>query len=176
MNQIRVFIGLVVLGLVLAVSCGGDEKTGDGNGGGGTSPTGNTGPMCDKVSADEVSTALGIPGFEGPEVGDSYGTTTSLCEYQGPSSAYLAIYYYPSVSQSTFEHNREAVNENYPNYPAQDAPGIGDDAFAQSIPAGEMTVNSVFFIKGSTMVGITTGSTATLDQVKQLAVLVASKL
>ena len=177
MNQLRVLSGSAMIALALSLSCSGDDKGENAadKGTGGSGATGDSGLTCDIVSAEEVSSTLGVSGFEGPTVEDSYGTTTVGCEYKGPDSTYLGINYYPSVSQSTFDHNREAVDENYPDHPAEDATGIGDDAFTQSIPA-EWTVNSVFFLKGSTMVGITTTSPVTLDQVKQLAVLVASKL
>ncbi len=177
MNQLRVVLGLGVTVLALAVACGGGDKGGNPADSGTGNPTDNS-PMCDKVSGSEVSTALGISGFQDGEVQDPMGCDCTTCDYDRPGSYYLSIIYDPTTSRSSFDVARESYNTAYPKYGTQDAPGVGDAAFTLSIPSedGSSFTNTLVFLKGTTQVTITTTSTATLDQVTQLAVLVAGRL
>lgn len=142
-----------------------------------TGSDGSTGLDCNKVSAAEISASTGISGFQGPKVEDTTGTTTVLCSYEAPSSdCYVSVYYYPKVSRSTFDDKRNDLDGQNPQYPTLDATGIGDAAFAESFPISTFTVNNVWFLKGSTMVCVTGGTSLSLDQLKKVAVLVAAKL
>jgi hypothetical protein len=77
------------------------------------------------------------------------------------------------VSRSTFDLGRKNTDEAFSAWDTDDASGIGDVAFSYS---NTSTSHTVVFLKGSTQVLVSANSTATMDQVKQLAVLVASRL
>jgi hypothetical protein len=175
MKQLCMLLSLGMTALALTVSCGSDKAASTADSGASNPP--DNSPLCDQVSGSDVSTTLGISGFQDAELQDSMGCSCTTCKYDGPGSSYLSIIYHPSVSRSEFDAGRQNANNVYPQYGTQDAPGIGDTAYTISISSGgSSALNSVFFLKGSIQVVITTSSTATIDQVKQLAVLVAGKL
>jgi hypothetical protein len=177
MKQLRTLVSLGAIGLALSVSCGGSDTKGNGGGGGsggGANGNYNHDAECNRVSADEVSAALGVE-FTGPTVNSvSTSSTTALCDYDSSASmTYASIGYYPGVSRSTFDLGRKNTDDAYSGWDTEDATGIGDVAYSYS---NSDTIHTVVFLKGSTQVLVSANSTATMDQVKQLAVLVAGKL
>jgi len=151
----RLLIPAVLLLLIAACSAPAESSSDGGGGGGGASPGsepssaatadsgsggggGGAASACDLITTDEVATVMGVASTEAtPTAGDP-----SYCNYTADGS--------PVAATSYGTQDAETIYGAYQN----DGPsvsGIGDKAVFSN------STGTLFFVKGSSIVGITAG-------------------
>ncbi|MBN1575821.1 MAG: hypothetical protein JW913_04670 [Chitinispirillaceae bacterium] len=172
MNNLNTILNIgAALGLILTTSCKDDNDVNPVEG-----TPGNTSAICENVSIDEITSTLGISGFYAND--PVSGADMTECYYQGEGYSWVSFVYDFNISRHTFDALRGTDSLVFAII---NVAGIGDAAYLYTEPASNISgdtldVNILKVCKGSTRLTISTKNLTTPDKVKQLAVLVISRL
>ena len=177
MNPFRSIINLSVAIVVLFIAgCNKDDGNGgDQNSNTNTNTTTDGGEgFCGTVSANEVSSVLGIADLLPPE--KTVVSSQTTCDYaiNGKVSG-VTLSYNTGMDREDFDEERTRSDSLYASVDTRDVTGVGDAAYSLSLSEGtSFETNSLWVLTGSLRFMIV--SSASIDKEKQLAALIVSKL
>jgi hypothetical protein len=138
---------------------GATDAGGSGTPSGSTDDSGGSSAVgCDRVSAADISTTLGL------NVGDAEVTRNgpvTVCTYPsaGEGTSQVIVRFQTGMSSSDLASSRAQFEST--DQPTVDVTGLGDAAFSSTIGSGSIQTNTIETIQGGTDLLVTAGAPLT---------------